>query len=191
MAYDTISIQHKYYTAAYDTNLRYPIIVRWIATQQMLICSNRLKRQEKFTIDPTWPAQTDNDKFYKKSGYDKGHNMPAFDNECSQTGNNECYYFSNITPQTPNLNRGIWKKLEDYTRHLIMEYDTVKVWCGSIGSIKKIGKVSVPAQCWKVLYIKQINIWEAYIFDQDCKIKDIDAYKVPVDSITKLTDFRF
>jgi endonuclease G len=154
----------------------------------MFSCTNRLARKEKFVPDPLIPDVTDNEKFYKKSGYDRGHNMPAFDNECDQNGNNECYYYSNITPQSPHLNRGDWKKLEDHTRDLVMKYDSVRVWCGSIGSIEKIGKVSVPSLCWKVIYIKSIKKYEVYLFDQVSTT--FKSHLATIDSIYKLTGIK-
>jgi endonuclease G, mitochondrial len=39
----------------------------------------------------------------------------------------ESFYYSNVAPQLPSLNRGIWKKLEEYTRQLAKEYDSVLV----------------------------------------------------------------
>jgi hypothetical protein len=43
--------------------------------------------------------------------------------------------------------------------------DSIKVWCGNIGELKKIGVVSVPTKCWKVIYIKKTNKYQYFIFD--------------------------
>ncbi len=67
----------------------------------------------------------------------------------------ESFYYSNMCPQTPKLNRGIWKKLENYTRGLVGEDDSVLVWCGSVAkSGRTIGPddVVVPDYCWKILF---------------------------------------
>jgi endonuclease G len=106
---------------------------------------------------------------YKNSGFDRGHNSPSADNLCEgQIVQKECFYFTNMTPQYHILNAGDWKMLEELTRTLAKDKDSIKVWCGSIGSQKKIGRVSVPTKCWKVIYIKAIVQTEADFCCQKC-----------------------
>ena len=70
--------------------------------------------------------------------------------------------------------------------------DSIHVWSGNIGEIKKIGTVSVPEYCWKVIYIKQPNKFVAYLFkNDDSKPDGIDNNEVPLTKITKLTGFKF
>jgi endonuclease G len=49
---------------------------------------------------------------FKGSGYDRGHLAPAGDMKWSSTAMSESFYMSNMSPQKPGFNRGIWKKLE-------------------------------------------------------------------------------
>lgn len=188
---DTVTIQHQYYTTTFDTVKHYPVLVQWWLTKAMLDCQGRLKRVNKFTFDPKLARLTDLSKDYLGSGYDRGHNMPADNNECDHQALIECFYFSNMTPQAPSLNRGIWERLEGYTRDLAEQHDSVKVWCGSIGEAKKIGRVSVPTKCWKEIYIKKSQKYEAYIFDNNApKVGDnFQAHKVTLDSLNKITGF--
>jgi len=188
--YDTLSVRHKFYTSAFDTTLRYPVVVRWWATQAMLTCSGRSAREDDFDPDPLLAKWTDLDKDYKGSGYDRGHNMPAFDNGCDSSGNHECFLYSNVTPQTARLNRGDWKELENYTRSKVMEYDSVKVWCGSVGAVKKIGRVSVPRQCWKVIWVKKTRTYEAYLFDNDGPSTTLQAHRTTTAILYKLTGIK-
>ena len=37
---------------------------------------------------------------------------------------------------------------------------------------KKIGKVSVPKQCWKVFYVVKNKEWFAYLFENDLSNPD-------------------
>jgi endonuclease G len=53
--------------------------------------------------------------------------MDAFNRGCDSADMAESFYYSNVAPQSPALNRGIWKKLEEYTRKLANEYDSVLV----------------------------------------------------------------
>ena len=79
------------------------------------------------------------------------------------------------------MNRGNWKRLEDYTRKLVKDYDSVLVWCGSVTiEFKHIGRVTVPDYCWKVLYIKKLN-----------KVGDLHHYEVSLDSIQHLSKLTF
>ena len=187
----TITIKHKLYTTTFDTIKHYPVLVEWWDYQSLLSCSSRLKRSNIFSQDPLAPSQTDLSKDYTYSGYDRGHNMPAFDNECNHDALSECFYFSNMTPQTPSLNRGDWKDLETYTRQMVQQYDSIKIWCGSCDSINKIGRLTIPKTCWKVIYIKKINKYEAFIFSNDKTKKSLDLHRTTVDSITYLTKFNF
>jgi endonuclease G len=186
-----VILKHDFYTAVFDTVKFYPILVQWWDTKSMLTCPIRLKRGNKFTPDPLLPNYTNLDRYYVGSGYDRGHNMDAFDNECFVNGLVQCFYFSNITPQAPRLNRGDWKSLEEYTRKDVLANDSVCVWSGSIGSLKKIGIVTVPTRCWKVLFTKNTGKYEAFVFDNDeSEPIGIGGHRVSVDSVFKLTGIK-
>jgi DNA/RNA endonuclease G (NUC1) len=78
------------------------------------------------------------------------------------------------------------------TRELALREDSVHVCSGSIGVAKKIGTTSVPKQCWKVIYIKKTNKWEAYLFNNDLSKADgLENNKVELKVIEKLTGFKF
>jgi len=53
---------------------------------------------------------------YRGSGYDRGYLAPAGDMAFSSTGMSESFYMSNMSPQHPSFNRGIWKQLESLVR---------------------------------------------------------------------------
>jgi len=139
------------------------------------------------------PDETDLKNDYKGAGYDRGNNMPAEDNTCDVDGMNECFYYSNMTPQTHSLNAGIWKMLETYTRKIAKEDDSVLVWCGSVSfSGKTIGKVSIPDYCWKIIYIQKLDSTVAFSFKNNTeKAGLLENYKVSIDSIYHLSGFKF
>jgi DNA/RNA endonuclease G (NUC1) len=188
-AQDTVTITHQRFTAAYDKTLLYPLKVHWIITTNDLCAPHTPRRVERkngyFKKDPLLPAYTNLKSYYLNNphGYERGHNMNAADNSCDLEQMKECHYFSNITPQTVALNEHVWGDLEDYTRRLVLQFGRVEVWCGSYGFKEKMGPVSVPLFCWKI--IRYANTVEAYIMPNDTVVdrKPYTYYKTTVSSI--------
>jgi endonuclease G len=168
-------------------------LVEWWETKAKVQCKNQLERKDNFKPDPLLYNATDIADYYVNSGYDRGHLCPAASNECLTTQVlNECFYYSNIAPQTHNLNAGTWKILEELTRQKSIEKDSVHVWAGAFGKNGKIDKVTVPAKFWKVIFIKKTNEWFAYIFN-NTKVKDplgLPPHQVKVSDIEKLTKIK-
>lgn len=190
---DTIRIKHTNYETVFSKSKKYPVLVEWWVTKNMVTCLTPLKRKDNFKPDPKLMEHTDLLKDYVGSGFDRGHMMPAADNLCqTQQIQDECFYFSNMSAQYHSLNAGDWKSLETYVRDEAKAQDSIKVWCGNIGEIKKIGKVSVPKQCWKVIYIKKQNVWKSYLFENDKSKPDgIKNNEISLDSLEKITGFKF
>lgn len=192
IAQDVVVLKHTNYTTHFSKSKRYPVLVEWTTTKAMVGCPTPLKRKDNFKPDPQLPVETNIAADYVKSGYDRGHVMPAADNLCQTPAvQDECFYFSNMVAQTHRLNAGDWKSLETATRDWALLGD-VKVWSGSIGEEKKIGSVSVPVKCWKVVLIKGSNKKMAFLFNNDLSAPDgFQNNEVPVTEIEKLTGFKF
>ena len=191
-AQDLVTIQHKAYTTHYSKSKNYPVKVEWWVTRASITCDVKAKRGDKFIPDPKLAAETSLQSDYTGQGFDRGHNFPAADASCDQVANDESFYFSNMTAQYPALNRGDWKVLEEMTRSDAKQYDSVYVWCGSVGEAKKIGKVSVPKQCWKVIYVKRMNTYSAYLFENNTtKADGLKNNEVPVEVIEQISGFKF
>lgn len=93
---------------------------------------------------------------YKKSGYDRGHLAPAADMEWSVESCSESFLMSNMTPQAPALNRGMWQQLESQVRKWAERFGKVIVVTGPVLEKKadeysSIGtnKVAVPEYFFK------------------------------------------
>ena len=167
--------------------------MEWWVTKNMVSCQNPLKRKDNFKPDPKLPSETNLSQDYLKSGFDRGHLMPAADNLCqTQEIQDECFYFSNMAAQTHQLNAGDWKSLETITRDLAKNSDSIKVWAGNIGEIQKIGRVSVPEYCWKVIYTKKTKEFMCFLFKNDRSKPDgYENNRVTIEKITQLTGFTF
>lgn len=168
---DTVRLVHKNYISVFSKSKKYPVLVEWWVTKAKVSCANPIRRTDKFLPDPLLKEHTNLQESYTKSGFDRGHMSPAADNQClGKQVLEESFYFSNMSAQYHSLNAGDWKSLETYTRNLSLDVDSIKVFSGNIGESMKIGVVSVPEKCWKVIYIKKTNKFRYFIFDNS-KVK--------------------
>ena len=192
-AQDTIRIKHTNYITVFSKSKHYPVLVEWYATKAKVGCEKPLTRKDNFQPDPKLPTETDLKIDYVGSGTDRGHMCPAADNLCQTPAvQDECFYFSNMAAQYHSLNAGDWKSLETLSRQLALVNDSIHIWCGNIGEAKRVGKVAVPKQCWKVIYIVKSKEYQAYIFNNTTdKPTGLHSHQVTVDDITKLTGFKF
>jgi endonuclease G len=190
---DLVLLKHTNYTSTFSISKKYPVLVEWWVTKAMVSCPTPLKRKDNFKPDPLLPEHTNIAKDYVGSGFDRGHMMPAADNLCqTQLIQDESFYFSNMSAQTHRLNAGDWKSLETFTREESALKDSIHVWAGNVGEVKKIGSVSVPKYCWKVIHIKKENKWVAYLFENNTSNPDgFKNNEVTLKEITTLTGFTF
>ena len=190
---DQVVLKHTNYTSLFSKSKKYPVMVEWWVTKAMVSCTTPLKRKDNFKPDQLLPEHTNIAKDYVGSGYDRGHMMPAADNLCqTQLIQDESFYFSNMSAQTHRLNAGDWKSLETFTREESSLKDSIHVWAGNVGEVKKIGSVSVPKYCWKVIHIKKENKWVAYLFENNTSNPDgFKNNEVTLKEITTLTGFKF
>ena len=192
-AQDVVVLTHTNYTSHFSKSKKYPVVVEWWETKAKIGCVTPLARKDNFKPDPKLPIETNIGQDYVNSGYDRGHLMPAKSNQCQTPAvQDECFYYSNMAAQTHRLNAGDWKSLETLTREWAVKQDSIRIWAGNVGEIKKIGSVSVPKQCWKVIYVKATNEWFAYLFENDQSKPDgINNNKVDLVDIEKLTGLKF
>jgi endonuclease G len=192
-AQDVVVLKHTNYTSHFSKSKHYPVMVEWWITRAKVNCPTPLKRKDNFKPDPLLPIETDLAKDYVGSGTDRGHMMPAAQNLCQTPAvQDECFYFSNMSPQYHSLNAGDWKSVETLTRQLASEKDSLHVWCGNIGEVKRVGRVAVPEKCWKVIYIKTTKEWRAFLFINNTSKPDgYSNNEVDVKVIEKLTGLKF
>jgi len=192
-AQDVVVLKHTNYTSHFSKSKKYPVMVEWWETKAKVGCPTPLPRKDNFKPDPLLPVETNIGNDYVGSGLDRGHLMPAKSNQCqTQSVQDECFYYSNMAAQTHRLNAGDWKSLETLTREIAAREDSVHIWAGNVGEIRRIGKVAVPKQCWKVVYSKKSNDWMAFIFENDQSNPDgINNNRVDLIDVEKLTGLKF
>ncbi len=94
----------------WSDRLRHPV---WCAYHVVKEAKYSSDKRPGFTRDRSVPnAPSPND--YRKSGYDRGHMVPnhAVASRYGQAAQKLTFMMSNIAPQTPALNRGVWRDLE-------------------------------------------------------------------------------
>jgi len=192
-AQDVIVLKHTNYTSHFSKSKKYPVMVEWWETKAKVACATPLPRKDAFQPDPQAIQETDIKADYVGSGYDRGHMSPAASNQCQTADVQiECFFMSNMAAQTHRLNAGDWKSLEVLTRDWATSQDSVHIWAGNVGEIKRVGRVAVPKQCWKVVHIKKTDEWFYFLFENDTSNPDgINNNKVLREDIEKLTGLKF
>jgi endonuclease G, mitochondrial len=140
-------------------------IANWVSWHLSRNWRGDAPRTKTFRPDPDLPTgyTAARNADYERTGFDKGHLCPSEDRDSSPADNAATFVLSNVVPQSPNLNRGTWKALEDYARKRVNEGNEVYIVAGATGSggtgengeaiSLANGKITVPAYCWKVLLI--------------------------------------
>jgi len=132
---------------------------------------------------------------YLKSGYDRGHMVPAGDFVWNKELKNETFYYININPQTPWLNRGIWANMEKRIRDRALSYqEDAYVVTGVVFNTKsgdQIGprKIQVPVAFFKIVYFNKRNKMFAFLFDNTVESFEgrLSDFQVSVDMLEKIT----
>ncbi|KAK5235288.1 nuclease [Exophiala xenobiotica] len=145
----------------------------WVAehfTAQSLLLNNGSRRNSVFyedqSVPPMFRAKLAD---YARSGYDRGHQVPAADAKWSQQAMDSTFVLSNMCPQVgEGFNRDYWAHFEEFCRDLTKKYPSVRVVTGPLYLPKrdeKDGKwrvsyevignppnVAVPTHFYKIIF---------------------------------------
>ncbi|MBX2984934.1 MAG: DNA/RNA non-specific endonuclease [Bacteroidia bacterium] len=107
-----------------------------------------------YTLPDSFYKPTHND--YTGTGYDRGHVVQSHERSRSPEDNKATFWMSNVMPQTPDLNRGVWLKFENFCKTLCLDsgYKLLIVAGGvyhSNTTLNKLGKVAIPDSCFKIV----------------------------------------
>ena len=190
-------IKHEGYTVSYNSEYR---IANWVAYELTATeaKSKKTERSNKFVSDPQVKGATAMIEDYTRSGYDRGHLAPAGDMKWSAKAMRESFYLSNICPQKPKLNRGIWKDLEEQCRLWALDNGSLLIVTGPVitGDMKRLGKnkVAIPKSFYKVLcyYTEKGYKGIGFLFEnRDYKDNSLKSMVIPIDSVEKVTGIDF
>lgn len=187
-------IDHGYYCLNYDSWLHNPVWVSYLLTRSMVRQKNAQRRncfrKDSKAVDCPSPKE------YSKSGYDKGHICPAGDMAWDQDAQDRTFLMSNMTPQEPAFNRGIWKKLEEKVRDWAEQNDSIIVIAGPIfcAHYQTIGRdIAVPVKFYKIVIDISYPTYKAigFVLPNRGSNKSIYAYSMSIDQVEKLTGLNF
>ncbi|KAE8144539.1 hypothetical protein BDV25DRAFT_166618 [Aspergillus avenaceus] len=157
---------------AYDRRTRNPAWVAEHITPASLAMKNADRKHSTFFEDTSIPAAfraklSD----YFRSGYDRGHQVPAADAKWSQEAMDATFALTNMCPQVgEGFNRDYWAHFEDFGRNLTKKYSSVRIVTGPLYlphrdadgkwrvSYEVIGNppnVAVPTHFYKVIYAEE------------------------------------
>ena len=166
---DATLICRQGYFTLHDNQAKIPVWTAWqILPKNINGC---VPRSNAFAADQSLPANKRSDpKDYAGNGYDQGHIANDAHQSWDPQVEYESFLMSNMSPQLPGLNRGIWKLLESATGAwgFSSQHELI-IYAGNIYNVakdKKIGPdaVDVPYGFFKIVIDRQTGATLAFLF---------------------------
>ncbi|WKN44577.1 DNA/RNA non-specific endonuclease [Tunicatimonas pelagia] len=189
-------VQHQHYTLSYVEEHEQ---AEWVAYKltEAEVRSNVADRSDDFREDPYVITGSASLNDYRRSGYDRGHMAPAGDMGFSAEAMSESFFMSNMSPQNRDLNRGVWRELEEDVRDWAVDYGSLYIVTGPVfgSDPKKIGEngVSVPDYYYKVLLDYQEPEVKAigFLIPNESTSKSPKAFVESIDNVEAYTGVDF
>lgn len=184
------------FIVAYNVQHKQPASVSYILTSQM-VNSKKADRTNYFVEDTFIATVSASVTDYRGSGYDRGHLAPAADMRWSAAAMQESFMFSNISPQIPGFNRGIWRKLENKVRKWAMLNDSLYIVTGpvlnTINTTIGDNQVGVPSYFFKVILDISYPSFKGigFILPNEKSNENIFDFAVSIDSVENLVNYNF
>jgi len=196
-SYNDEIVRHDGYTLRFRDEYK---LADWVAYPLLEneITGDAERKNEQFQPDPAVPTGSAVPSDYTRSGYDRGHLAPAGDFKYSQRMMKQTFFMSNISPQVPEFNRGIWKELEEQVRTWAVRDKGLYVITGPVlrrglPTIGRQNQVAVPDYFYKViLYCNNPDIrMIGFLMKNEGSEKSLKQFVVSVDEIERQTGIDF
>jgi len=188
-------ISHTGYTLSYNEKYEQ---ANWVAYELTSAETNSIyNRTNQFLVDPKISTGSANNSDYAGSGYDRGHLAPAGDMGWSAQSMIESFYYSNMSPQVPSFNRGIWKNAETFTRESAIANHIVYVVTGPVftSDMTTIGhnQVAVPQSYFKVIldYVEPEIKAIAFVIPNEASQLPLQHFAISIDEVEHITGWDF
>jgi endonuclease G len=148
-------------------------------TPARVTAAMKLDRKGNFHIEDRLPenerAELDD---YEKSGYDRGHLSPNHDMP-DRDSQQESFVLTNMVPQAPKVNRGLWAEIEKVVRDQVLSGKSLYVITGPLfegASLTQLhNRIMVPTALFKAVYDPKTQSAAAYVVTNDKNATDIVA----------------
>ncbi len=187
---------HTGFTLQYSEEHEQSLWVAYLLTDDEV--NGTIGRTDNFRADKDIVTGSASLSDYRGSGFDRGHLAPAGDMKWSKNAMSESFFMSNMSPQVPGFNRGIWKKLEEWVRDQADHDEEVYVVTGPIltdGPYETIGdnEVSIPKHYFKVILdIKEPDIKAiGFILPNESSGSPLSSFVVTIDHIETISGLDF
>ncbi len=192
-----VIVRHQYYILSYDEDNEQAEWTAHILTKENLD-KEWHSRSGDFREDPLVKSGSAALSDYRGSGYDRGHLVPSADMAWDSEAMSETFYLSNMSPQSHDFNKGIWRELEELTRNWAKKYKQLYVITGPIldDSAKgEIGSnhVTIPAAYFKVL----LDLTDpehkaiAFVIPNEISYEPLYKYAHSIDEVEEMTGLDF
>ena len=206
-------MEKPYCSLSYHNRRGTPNWVSWRLTKQDIGTAPRVDFYPDQTLPTGFRRVTPAE--YTGGGFDRGHLCPHSDRSATPAMSRATFVMTNMMPQSPNVNRKAWERLEAYCRDLALRGNTLYIidgpagqgGTGERGTKQTIGvttPVTVPAKCWKVMMVLKKGTGSdlqrvttktrliAVIMPNNMSVgEDWAKYRVSVAAVEKLTGYTF
>ena len=185
-------VEHRYYQVCYSDPHRLALWTsHWLTEEGTQGKTSRTNnyRPDHNLVDPV------HHKAYYRSGYDRGHLVPAADMKLNYTSMSETFFMSNMSPQKPSFNRGVWKSLENHMRSLVEQNGMAYIVTAPLLSeelAKLPSGISIPNHFYKIAYFPEKELMLAYLISNTKhKNAKLSEFRVSVDELEELSGIDF
>jgi endonuclease G, mitochondrial len=188
-------VRHTWFALGYAEDHEQAEWVAYEITRERLN-ENWAERPNSFRPDPEVRTESATPRDYNASGFDKGHLCPAADMAFDEAAIDETFLMSNISPQVPAFNVGVWRELEELARDWARRFGRLYVVTGPVlaqpgqGQIG-FSKVTVPAAFYKVLLAPEQERAIAFILPNRVNDKPVMDFACSIDKAEQATGIDF
>lgn len=194
---------NRYYLTGYSYYFRQ---AKWaleiMSLDRDYIATDEVERVDNFRPDFRIPEMFRADLAdYAGSGFHRGHLVASANKLDTELQNSETFLLSNMSPQAPKFNGGIWKQLEKEVRRLDAKKNILETYvlCGPIfdfvKSVKSIGaedsndvSIPIPHAYFKSILTENnrgtLNMW-SFIIPNEVSSKPLKDFQVPTDDVER------
>ncbi|MCB0379271.1 MAG: DNA/RNA non-specific endonuclease [Bdellovibrionales bacterium] len=185
-------VNYQYYSICYSDYHRQ---AKWTIHELSPESVNgKQKRTNNFRSDPQVDDPVDANAL-SGSGFDRGHLVPAGDMKLNYASMSETFFMTNISPQRPSFNRGLWRVLEERVRYWVKREGKAFVVTAPYleQSMAQTDKdITIPDWYYKIVYIPEKDEMRAFWMpNENLKGHSIEEYAVSVNDIEEWTGLDF